>query len=158
LRSYFERYIDGTDELPVPALLRRAGIEVTRSPVWADEDDPTRARRQRGWAGLVFSSNQPSDRSTVRNVIPDSPAWRAGLTYGDEVVAVDEARVNAATVGKRLADRQPGETVRIAFFRQDTLRVAEVVLGQNLEHKWDFALQIAAPLKARAIRRGWLGA
>ena len=91
-------------------------------------------------------------------MIPDSPAWRAGLTYGDEVVAVDEARVTSATVGKRLADRQPGETVRVAFFRQDTLRVAEVVLAANPEQKWDFSLQIAPPLKARAIRRGWLGA
>jgi predicted metalloprotease with PDZ domain len=158
LRSYFERYIDGTDELPVPTLLRRAGLEVTRDPVWAGEDDPTRARRQRAWAGLVFSSNAAADRPIVRNVIPDAPAWRAGLTYGDEVVAVDDARVTAATVGKRLADRQPGETVRIAYFRQDTLRLAEVVLGVNPERKWDFSLQIAAPLKARAIRRGWLGA
>ena len=154
LRSYFERYIDGSDELPLPALLRRAGIEVTRHPVWADEDDPTKARRQRSWAGLTFAG----DRPTVRNVVPDSPAWRAGLTFGDEVVAVDETRVTAATVGKRLADRQPGESVRVAFFRQDTLRVAEVVLGQNPEEKWDFALQIAPPLPARGIRRGWLGA
>jgi predicted metalloprotease with PDZ domain len=158
LRSYFERYVDGTDELPVPALLRRAGIEITRRPVWADEDDPTRARRQRGWVGLTFGSSPGSDRPTVRNVVPDSPAWRAGLTYGDEVVAVDDARVNIGSVARRLADRQPGETVRIAFFRLETLRVVEVVLGQNPEHKWDFDLQIAAPLKARAVRRGWLGA
>jgi predicted metalloprotease with PDZ domain len=158
LRSYFERYIDGTDELPVPALLRRSGIEVTRHPVWADEDDPTKARRQRGWAGLSFASNAGNERPLVRNVTPESPAWRAGLTYGDELVAVDDARVTAATVGKRLADRQPGETARISFFRQDLLRVADVMLSLNPEHKWDFALQIAAPLKARAVRRGWLGA
>jgi predicted metalloprotease with PDZ domain len=157
LRSYFERFIDGTDELPIPTLLRRSGIEVTRRPVWADEDDPTRSRRQRGWAGLTFAPGN-GERPTVRNVVPESPAWRAGLTYGDEVVAVDEARVTGATVSKRVADRQPGETVRIAFFRQDSLRVAEVVLGQNPEQKWDFDLQIAPPLKARAIRRGWLGA
>lgn len=157
LRSYFERFIDGTDELPVPALLRRAGVEVTRRPAWADEDDPTRARRQRGWAGLTFGGAN-AERPTVRNVIPESPAWRAGLTFGDEVVAVDDARVTAATVGKRLADRQPGETARVAFFRQETLRAAEVVMGQNPEEKWDFSLQIAAPVKARAIRRGWLGA
>jgi predicted metalloprotease with PDZ domain len=157
LRSYFERFIDGTDELPVPALLRRAGIEVTRRPAWADEDDPTKARRQRGWAGLTFGGVN-AERPTVRNVIPDSPAWKAGLTFGDEVVAVDDARVTAATVGKRLADRQPGETARVAFFRQETLRATEVVMGQNPEEKWDFSLQIAAPLKARAIRRGWLGA
>jgi predicted metalloprotease with PDZ domain len=157
LRSYFERFIDGTDELPVPVLLRRSGIEVTRQPAWAGEDDRTKARRQRSWAGLTFAPGT-SERPTVRNVIPDGPGWRAGLTYGDELVAVDDARVTAATVGRRLADRQPGETVRVVFFRQETLRTVELVLAQNPDETWDFSLQIDASLKARAIRRGWLGA
>jgi predicted metalloprotease with PDZ domain len=91
-------------------------------------------------------------------VVPGSPAWRAGLTYGDEVVAVDDVRVTAATVARRLADRQPGETVRVSFFRQETLREVAVVLAQNPDETWDFSLQIDASLKARGIRRGWLGA
>jgi predicted metalloprotease with PDZ domain len=130
---------------------------VTRQPAWADEEDRTKARRQRSWAGLTFASGS-SDRPTVRNVVPDSPAWRAGLTFGDEVVAVDDARVTTATVGRRLADRQPGETVRVSFFRQEMLRTATLVLGQNPDQTWDFSLQIDASMKARGVRRGWLGA
>lgn len=159
LRRYFQRYIDGTDELPVPALLRRAGIEVAHRPVWAEEDDRTRSRRLRGWAGLVFApSGGGNDRAVVRNVVPGSPAWTAGLTYGDEVVAVDDARVNASNVVRRFQDRQPGESVRVSFFRQDQLRAAALVLAPNRDEKWEFSLQIDATLKARAIRRGWLGA
>jgi predicted metalloprotease with PDZ domain len=157
LRAYFDQYIDGTVELPVPALLRRAAIDVERAPVWSGEDDPTKARRQRGWAGLAFSPPGVTP-AVIRNVVPDSPAWRAGLTFGDEVVAVDDVRVNASNVARRLADRQPGERVKITYFRQDGLRVAELVLAQNKDRKWDFSLQIAPSLKGRAIRRGWLGA
>ena len=159
LRAYFDRYIDGIDELPVPALLRRAGIEVARRRLWVDEGDATKARRLRGWAGLTFAPpGTPPERAIIRNVVPGAPAWRAGLTYGDEVVAVADARVTATTVGRRIADRQPGDTVGFAYFRQDLLRTAEVVLGQNPEEKWELALSIDAGAKARAIRRGWLGA
>jgi predicted metalloprotease with PDZ domain len=157
LRTYFHRFIDGVDELPVPALLRRSGIEVARERAWAHEDDRTKARRQRSWTGLTFTS-ATAERAIVRNVVPDSPAWKAGLTYGDEVVAVDDARVTGATVGRRIADRAPGETLRISYFRQDTLRGTELVVGQNPDETWEFSLQIEAPVKARAIRRGWLGA
>jgi predicted metalloprotease with PDZ domain len=155
LRSYFARYIDGLDELPVPALLRRSGLEVIARPVWADEEDATRARRQRTWAGLTFAAGE---RAIIRNVVPGSPAWTAGLTYGDEVIAVDGLRVATGTVGRRLADRQPGQRVRVTYFRQDILRTAEVTLGENPERKWEVALAIGASAKARAIRRGWLGA
>jgi predicted metalloprotease with PDZ domain len=157
LHAYFQRYIDGVDELPVPALLRRAGIEVSRRPVWADEDDRTRARRQRSWAGLTFAPAGSGDRAVVRNVVPGSPAWKAGLTYGDELLAVDDARVNSTTVARRLADRAPGETVAIAYFRQDLLRSATLVMGENPDSTWDLELQIDASARARAVRRGWLG-
>jgi predicted metalloprotease with PDZ domain len=155
LRAYFANYVDGTEELPVPAMLRRAGLEVTSVPGWLEEEDPTRARRQRTWAGLTFAAG---DRATIRNVVPGSPAWKAGLTYGDEVVAVDGTRVASSSVGRRLADRAPGETARITYFRLDVLRTAEVVLGENPERKWQVALGIGVSARARAIRRGWLGA
>jgi predicted metalloprotease with PDZ domain len=161
LRAYFARYIDGTDELPVPRLLRRAGVEVARRPLWADEDDPIRARRQRGWTGLSFSGGgggNAGDRAVVRNVIPGSPAWRAGLTYGDELVAVDGARVAAATVTRRLADRRPGERARLWFFRQDLLRTTTLRIGQSPERRWELSLAIDASARARAVRRGWIGA
>jgi predicted metalloprotease with PDZ domain len=161
LRGYFARYIDGTDELPVPRLLRRAGVEVDRRAAWTDEDDPTRARRQRSWAGLSFAGGGPGnagERAVVRNVIPGSPAWRAGLTYGDELVAVDGVRVVVGTVGRRLADRRPGQRARVAFFRQDLLRTTTVTLVESPERRWELSLAISASARARAVRRGWIGA
>ena len=155
LARYFSRYIDGVEELPVPTALRRAGIVITRHAPWVGEEDATRARRQRGWAGLTFITS--GDRATVRNVVPGSPAWRAGLTYGDETIAIGGQRVTASTVGRRLADRQPGEAVRIWYFRQEMLRVARLVLALSPERACEFSLDGAASSRARAVRRGWLG-
>jgi predicted metalloprotease with PDZ domain len=158
LRSYFARYIDGTEELPVPTLLRRAGIDVVARTAWADEEDAVRARRQRGWTGLTFAPGGSAERAVVRNVVPRSPAWRAGLTYGDEVIAVDGTRVASGTVARRLADRSPGDRVRVSFFRQDLLRIAILTVGESPDRRWELSLGIGASASARAIRRGWIGA
>ncbi len=151
---YFSRYVDGTAELPVPAELRRAGLAVkARSPAQAEREDEVKARRQQGWSGLSFASGEAA---VVKNVIPDSPAWRAGLTFRDEIVAVNNYRVDASTVGKRLADCAPGQTVTIAFFRQQILRSTSLRLVRTPERKWTFAIDPAASPARRRMRNGWL--
>lgn len=157
LGEFFDRFIDGCDELPVPRLLRAAGIDVETRRAWDGEDDATKQRRARGWVGLACAGGGPSDRAVVRNVIPDSPAWKAGLTFGDDVIAVGAHRVNAATVARRLADAVPGATVDVTYFRQDILRRARVRVGVNPDKRWEFSLDHAAPAAVRAVRKGWLG-
>jgi predicted metalloprotease with PDZ domain len=89
-------------------------------------------------------------------VIPGSPAWQAGLTFRDEIVAVAGHRVDASTVAKRLADSRPGQTVSVAFFRQAILRTTELRLGRTPERKWTFAVDSAASPPRRRVCAGWL--
>ncbi len=159
LDRFFDRYVRGKNELPLPALLRRAGLNVGARAEWDEDDkpaaerDPVRSRRARAWTGLALHA----DRTTVRNVIPDSPAWRAGLTFGDEVVAVDGVRTTAATFAKRIADHAPGARVRVAFFRRDQLAEADLTLGQSPERKLSVAVDPKAGVRAQSVRRGWFG-
>jgi predicted metalloprotease with PDZ domain len=112
-----------------------------------------KARRQQGWAGLSFAAGQAA---VVKNVVPDSPAWQAGLTFRDEIVAVNDHRVDASTVTKRLADCAPGEAVTIAFFRHESLRTTSLRLARTPERRWTFAIDPAASPAQRRIRDGWL--
>jgi predicted metalloprotease with PDZ domain len=155
--AFFRRFVHGSDELPVPRLLARAGVRVARHASWAGEKDATRARRLRGWVGLAFASSDPGKPAAVRNVVPDSPAWRAGIGYGDELVAVNGARVDAASTVRRLQDAAPGVRLRIALFRGDRLRETTLVVGRSPERRFSFELDAKALTSARAIRRGWLG-
>ncbi|HZL17246.1 MAG TPA: PDZ domain-containing protein [Polyangia bacterium] len=156
---FFDRYVRGKEELPLPALLRRAGLAIEARADWDEADkpaaerDPVRSRRARAWTGLALYS----DRTTVRNVIPDSPAWQAGLTFNDEIVAVEGARVTASTFGKRIADHPPGARVRVTFFRRDQLREAALTLGQSPERKLSVTVDPKSTPAAKAIRRGWFG-
>ena len=156
LAGYFRRFIEGTTELPVPRLLRRAGVKVeAKAP--GDANDRVKSRRLLPWSGLVFATNGESERAVVKNVVPGSPAFRAGLTFADELIAVDGVRVNGTSVGKRLADRAPGQQAEVAFFRRDRLHTATVHLVRNPERKWCFALDLEAGAAVAALRRQWLG-
>jgi predicted metalloprotease with PDZ domain len=164
LPGYFSRYIRGTEELPVPALLTRAGVEVEARPPWLDEEDVTKARRVRGWAGITWAGGSgpggavtAGDRAVIRSVVPDSPAWQAGLTYADEVVAVGGQRVTAVTAPRRLADHPTGRAVEITFFRKESLRSCRITLVENPERRFSFAPEADPTPAARAIRRAWLG-
>jgi predicted metalloprotease with PDZ domain len=155
LRGYFSRFIDGTTELPVISWLRQTGVEVQARAFSQVDDDPIKARRQKGWAGISFTSTSDED-ALVRNVLPDSPAYLAGLSYRDVIVAIDGLRVNASSISKRLADGQPGQTVQVTFFRRDQLRQTTLRLAHNPERKWTFALDAAAPAPKKRARTGWL--
>lgn len=159
---FFARYVDGTEELPLPAILERAGVQVHASAPWLDDDgrpraEPTRAQRlQRIWSGLELS-----DDAVVRTIVPGAPADAAGLMLGDAIVAVDglEARTRAA-VRARLADHEPGQTATLALFRDGRLVEHALVLGESPLRTYRFTLRAAAELPAavRRARDGWLGA
>ncbi len=156
---FFDRYIEGTEELPLPALWRRAGLAITARAEWDEsgrprtDRDPVRSRRARAWTGIAL---QP-ERTTIRNVLPGSPAWRAGLTFNDDIVAVGGARVSAATFAKRVADHRPGARVKIAYFRRDLLEETTVTLAPNPERKLTISADPHADAAARATRAGWFG-
>jgi predicted metalloprotease with PDZ domain len=162
LSLFFSRYIRGTDELPVPALLRRAGLKVQREAPWQEEaaGDRTRARRLRPYTGISWAGGNPvgpGERAVVRSVVAGSPAWRAGITYGDEIVAVEGVRVTALTAPRRLADRPPGSQVELHLFRREALQTARLTLGSSPERKLRLSFDERPGERARAVRHGWLG-
>jgi predicted metalloprotease with PDZ domain len=159
LDRFFDRYVRGTDELPLPALWRRAGLKVAARAEWDESAKPpadrdrVRARRTRAWTGIALHP----ERTLVRNVVPGSPAWRAGITFNDDIVAVDGARVNPLTFARRVGDADPGARVRIAYFRRDLLCEATVTLAQSPERALSLQADARASKSAAAARTGWLG-
>ena len=160
---FFLRYVHGTADLDLPALWRQAGLTVKLAPPWtaaAGEPDPVRRARARSWSGAVIEGRTPAgagERAVVKNVLPASPAAAAGLTFGDEVVALAGDRVNAATFSKRLGDHAPGDSVTVTFFRRDRLLETRLVVAASPERKLLLEPAARASEAALAIRRGWLG-
>jgi len=145
MRWFFDRYVYGTEELPLPALLEQAGFVVSSAKLGAH--DP----RARVWSGM-------SGRATVSQIEPDSPAAAAGLMLGDELIAVDEVRVGSVSeANERLADRGVGATVQVSLFRRSRLETRTLTTGENPHRRWGVARpeQPGDPELAR-LRELWL--
>lgn len=80
-------------------------------------------------ATVQTGGGAPSDGATITEVLPDTPAARAGLTEDDVIVAVDEQPVNdGIALIVAIRTHLPGETVEMSVVRGGEERVVEVEL------------------------------
>ena len=127
MRWFFDRYVYGTEELPLPELIERAGFVVERTKIGDGED-----ARARAWSGM-------DGRETVRSIEPNSPAAAAGLMLGDELIAVDGTRVTSVSeANERLADRGVGTTTELNLFRRNRLETRTLTTRENPHQRWMF--------------------
>lgn len=125
---FWNAYISGRAELDGDLIARAFGMKLEAQSAWdklspEEREDPAAARRARAWTGLVMAPQG----ATVLNVIPDSPAAAAGLSYGMEILAVDGWRTaSAAEVQRGLAEPGPGGQAQVLV--ADRGRVFETVV------------------------------
>ena len=128
---FFERYVRGTDELPLPALWRRAGLKVAARAEWDESAKPpadrdrVRARRARAWTGIALHP----ERTLVRNVVPGFARLARRHHVRRRHRRGRRRAREPATFAKRVGDADPGARVRIAYFRRDLLSEATLTLG-----------------------------
>jgi predicted metalloprotease with PDZ domain len=131
------------------ALLRPFGVEFVPQPAGVPE----------GWAAgawLGVEAEERGGRTILKGVRADGPA--AGrVAAGDELVALDGLRCGATALAQRLAERRPGDAVRLALLRGDRLIEARVRLAAPPAEKVALRVRPGAPAAARRLLRGWLG-
>jgi len=55
----------------------------------------------------------------VTRVYAGSPAYEQGLNAGDQIVAADNMRASREFLLARLAEKKPGDIIRLTIFRFD---------------------------------------
>jgi len=136
-------WVHGTDELPLRALFERFAID------WS-EDVPTLAQR----LGLRVAEN-PLTGIKVTHVLRGGAAERAGLSAGDELLAVRGWRLRRLDDALRLL--QPGQPSALLASRDQ--RILELIVTLPAEPAAGaVALKAAAkPAKtAQALQEAWL--
>lgn len=130
MRWFFDRYVLGTEELPLPELLEQAGFEV---------EIETPEARAAVWSGM-------SGGQTITAIEPGSPAAAAGLMHGDEIVAVDGARVGSVgAANDRLADLGVAATAELSLFRRERLAVRQITTAATPHRRFGFSQGAPAP-------------
>ncbi|HEX3775029.1 MAG TPA: redoxin domain-containing protein [Polyangiaceae bacterium] len=105
------------------------------SPAGAEESEPApaprpRSAQERGWLGVELAKRAANEPGVlVRDVVPSSPAARAGLVAGDVISSVDGENVaRPDDVSLRVGARGAGQRVRLGILRQSETRLVAVDL------------------------------
>lgn len=143
LKPFFDRYIHGTDDVPLQALLASSGVTYT---------DANKAAR----LSLGIRVTRDGNEARIANVYEGETGQRAGLSAGDRLVALDGVRVPAAGMESLLARYRENDTVELHVFRRDELMVFQVELKNDNAPQVRLSVQ-DKPAAVVKKRRAWLG-
>ncbi|HEV7906093.1 MAG TPA: PDZ domain-containing protein, partial [Pyrinomonadaceae bacterium] len=152
LDDFFRRYVRGREELDYNTAFAGVGLQLlTTAPSPADASKPAAPKP-------YFGANlrQEGDRLMVSSVPADSPAYNQGITFGDQIVALDGGRVTAQTFSARLEERRPGDEVRLTIFRLDELRTITFKLGSRVEDNYRIVPLAQQTPEQKRLYEGWL--
>jgi predicted metalloprotease with PDZ domain len=161
LAEFFARYVEGTEEPPLEALLAQFGVTYRLRPAEGESDRGGKRGREvnddeppPGWLGAILAGGaQP----VLQHVLSGGPAEKAGLAAGDSIIAIDGLRMSVAAIEKLLRRRRPGESVAVHAFRRDELIAAELTLTPAPDDTCWLALDASIDDATRARRMHWLG-
>ncbi|HQU91066.1 MAG TPA: PDZ domain-containing protein [Pyrinomonadaceae bacterium] len=136
LDDFFSKYVRGEGEIDYAGIVAPFGLKV----------EVTQPGKNRAYIGADTADE--AGRLTIRSVVAGTPAYDQGLNNGDQIVAVDGYRATSQFMQSYIADKKPGDTVRLTLFRFDRLRDVNFVLGANLRQEYSFA-PVDSPTEAQ---------
>ncbi|MDN3920990.1 M61 family metallopeptidase [Roseateles violae] len=146
LAGQLRDWVHGTEDLPLPALLERFGVQ------WRDEK-PNLAQR------LGLRVAEGGNGVAIKQVLADSAAQAAGFCAGDEIIGCNSwrlRRLDEALLG--LNPAAPGR-LRFLLARDQRLLELDAELPSVRPGMAPVALGPAdrPPARALGLRRAWLG-
>jgi predicted metalloprotease with PDZ domain len=148
LENFFARFVRGREELDYNAALNAVGLQL-------GEADQAKPPVEKLYLGADVA--QDGERLTIRRVYSGSPAYDQGLNTGDQILALDNQRVNQQTFLARLAEKRPGDTLSLTLFRDDELRTFTIKLGKRVVTDYKIVpVKEPTPEQTR-LYKAWIG-
>jgi predicted metalloprotease with PDZ domain len=142
LDEVFE-YANTVKEIDYAKYLGYAGLEIDRP---RELDEPSFGATFRDAGGFPVISR------VERNAAAD----RAGLKSKDIILSVEGEKLDSQSLTARLNSKKPGDTVTIAYSRENQKGEAKVVLGKKM-YPGFVITRIAKPdARQDAIYNGWM--
>ncbi|MCU7828197.1 MAG: PDZ domain-containing protein [Candidatus Thiodiazotropha sp. (ex Myrtea sp. 'scaly one' KF741663)] len=129
-KEFFDLGVRSTDDLPLEEALREFGVELHLLPAKSSSDNGgvVEARSKSTSARSVLGAKwqQKGPGIFLQQVFDDGAAQKAGLSAGDEIVAVDGVRMDASDMEHFIAHTPAGDSLTLHIFRRDVLMQFEV--------------------------------
>ncbi len=175
LDHFFHHSVDSTSELDYTSALEWLGLRFKPTPSdssdvsksgekSADASEPSKSGDEAeiadseattpGWIGL--SASDRDGRYVISSVRRETVAYEIGLNVGDEVIAVDQYRVDPKSWSARMKQYAPGDQVSLLISRRGELLRIPVTLGKKPEASWKLEVLKEATPQQQAALSTWL--
>lgn len=151
LGSFLDRALETTEELEYSRALEWYGLRFGKGEGSDEEDGDEPAA---AWLGAETSVED--GRLVVAKVPRETPAWEAGLSPEDEILAIDGYRVPPRELEERLKVLRPGRRSTLLVARRERLVELPVTFGEAPEKAWTLEPDPEATDEQRAHLAAWL--
>ena len=137
--------VDTTEELDYSAALAFYGLRFK----------PPAAASNKGWLG--FTTKTEHGRLIVATVPRFTPAFEAGFSHDDEVLAIGNSRVLPEQWPQRMEQLRPGEEIAVLVSRRGKLTTVQAKLGEDPGKRWTLEVDPEASPEQTERLNVWLG-
>lgn len=106
---------------------------------------------------LNMTVTQKDHRLIVNHVYRDGQAEVAGVSPGDEIVALDGYRIDEKQFKDRLTLYHPGDSITLTTFHYDKLRSLTITTGSPTPNRWRMTAMSPTTDEQRRQFQQWLG-
>ena len=148
--TIYTDYINGVKAIDYNKYLGYAGLSIS--------DEDTGKNEPYLGAATVLKDGKIS----ISNVARGSAAWTGGLNVNDEILAIDDYRVNNVSdpriseVEKLIANKRVGDKINVLVSRDGFLKAIETTLSRNPNVKYRISAVDNATAAQLSVRKRWL--
>lgn len=147
LSDWFATAIDSTDELKYERALKHFGLQFKKASK-SSKPKPV-------WTGLGLSSSDGV--VSVTSVTRGSPAFKAGINVGDEIVALDGYRITSSDLGSKIKHFKPGDIKSCLITRRGKVVEKQIKFEAKATDNWSLS-KVSKPTKEQTANLNqWLG-
>lgn len=140
--TFFEKYIHGTAAIPYNDYFGYAGLKLVNKDAESKE------------ASLGVQTNQTGGKTVISAVLRGSAAWNDGLNVNDEILAMDNYRID--DLNKMLSFKKPGDKVKFLISRDGLIQTIDLTLGKNTAVRYKLEKQENPSAEQNATYKKWL--
>lgn len=144
LTEFFHLYLDTTADLPFNEYFEPFGLKL----------EPQIDINISPYLGLNIQRKNGTEEITF--VDANSPAGKAGIDAGDELLAIDGFRVTADNLSDRLLDYQRNDIIKLTYFHQEELKTVEIKLASPQPSNYQVKIIDNPTKKQQEMLKKWL--
>jgi predicted metalloprotease with PDZ domain len=159
LDEFFQQALRTTVDPPVGILLAQFGVRLQLRPAQSPEDlgGKLKGPDEQPPAWLGIGTRQEAERLMVAHVNLGGPGHKAGLSAGDQLVALNQERLDQARLTASLRRLALDREAQLHVFRRDELQELSIRPARPPRDTASLSLDDTADPDTLARRVAWLG-